>query len=695
MSLRDINFLKFTSKKSVPLISQSEISECGLACTVMVCSYFGYESDIATLRNRFPVSAHGTTLEEVIDNFSEVGFSSRALRLEIDEIRKLKTPCILHWDMNHFVVLVSNKKRFIIHDPATGRQVLNLNDLSKHFTGIALEVSPAPNFKKKIEKVKLGLFELIKPASGLLKSFIIVLVLSFAIQVFALVAPYFSQVLIDKIIPRNDFSLLNVLGVGFIFLAIFHTLVDNLRSWFILHQGSLLSVQVYSKLMLHLLKLPLEFFEKRHLGDIASRFGSLDEIQRLLTTGFVQGVVDGTMVVITLIIMFFYSAKLTLVALLSLFLFAFLQFIVYRTIREKSENIIVQGAKNESAFLETVSGIQSVKSFAKESSRHNYWLNKYANYLNATIELGKFNIWLGILHGIIAGVEGVVLVWLAGYEILSASGFSVGMFFAFMAYSGRFAGQSKALVGLIFEFKMLGLHLERVADIALKPEEELLKSRSGVSNSIEGELCLVDASFKYGQKEDWVFKNLNLHIRKGEKIVITGKSGCGKTTLLKVLMGLLKQQEGKLLIDSKELKEFGLRDYRKQSASVMQNDDLFSGSIIENISFFDPKVDLELVKTSAYLAGVMSEIESMPMKFHTFVGSMGMALSGGQKQRILLARALYARPKILFLDEATSHLDNENEKIINDSLNSLNITIVMIAHRESTIKLADREISLG
>lgn len=687
--------LQLTGGKKLSLVRQTETMECGHACLAMILQYYGHDIDIASMRTRFPASAKGTTLKRIMQMADHLKLLSRPLRLELEDLGKLKTPCILHWDMNHFVVLQSiNKSKAVIYDPARGKLQMPISEVDRSFTGIALELEPSVGFEKKKEKVQLKLQQLLSSLKGLWPNLAQIFVLSIVLQVIALLGPYHTQLVIDKVLPSSDYNLLAVLGVGFIVLVFFHQLVDGIRSWVIMYLGSLLNFHLINRLFQQMIRLPLEYFEKRHIGDIQSRFGSLGEIEKLFTTGFVSSLVDGIMVVITLALMFSYSLELSLIALASTFAYAAIQFALYKPIRNATEEQIMYGAKQDSHFLETLRAMQAIKIFGKEGQRHQDWSNKYVDSMNAGIRLNKINIISGTVQGFLTGVEGVVIVWVAGSALLSSS-FSVGMFFAFMAFRARFSSQVQGLLSSLFQFLMVRLHLHRIADLALQEREKNTDALTLVQAGIDTSISLQKLDFRYSESEGYILKNLELDIKANECVAIAGASGVGKTTLLKIMMGLLEPSAGKVLVGGKPLHHIGLKGYRAITAAVMQNDQLLAGSILQNICFFDLEVDLDKVIEVAKTACIWDEIEQMPLGLYTQIGDMGSALSGGQQQRILLARALYKEPKILFMDEGTSHLDILNEKHINQAIKQLQVTRIIIAHRQETLHLADRVLYLA
>lgn len=628
----------------------------------------------------------------MIDIAGALELGARPLRLELEELGELKLPCILHWDLSHFVVLTRVTERGItILDPACGEARLSLAEASKHFTGIALELTPSPNFRKKREEQSINLRAVFGRVVGLRKSLIQILLLALALEVFALISPFFMQWVVDGAITSADRDLLLVLALGFALLMLVQTAIGLARSRVVLFMSTHLGLQWNGNVLAHLLRLPAMWFEKRHMGDIVSRFGSVGAIQHTLTTSFVEAILDGVMAVAVLAMMLFYSVSLTLIVAASLLVYGLLRWAAYRPLLQASAEQIVLQAKASSLFMESVRAITSIKLFNHEEERRARWMNATVDATNRQLATEKMMIGYRVAHGLLAGTENILIVYLGALAVMDGA-FSVGMLFAFVAYKGTFSARVAGLIDKFVELKMLRLQGERLADIVLaRPETQGF----GVEREIEDlTLEAKNLSFRYGDAEPWVIRDLNLTVAPGESLAIAGPSGCGKTTLLKILLGLLPPTEGEIRVGGIRIEQLGTRQYRKLIGAVMQEDQLLAGSIGENIAFFDLKPDQQRIEDCARLAAVHDEIMAMPMGYATLIGDMGTAISGGQKQRVLLARALYKQPKLLFLDEATSHLDVQRESIVNAGVRGLKLTRVIVAHRPQTIASAERVIVL-
>lgn len=694
--LEKLNFKWFNR---LPLIRQSQAAECGLACLGMIANYHGHEIDMITLRRQFSTSLKGATLSDVIGIAQQLNMSSRALRVDLEELSKLRTPCILHWELNHFVVLKKVRgNKITLHDPARGIREVTFKEASETFTGVALELVPSSTFEVKEEKTRISMRKLVGSVTGVKSAFVQVLILSIALELFGVLSPFFMQWVMDMVLVSADYSLLTLLGVGFMMIALFQTVISALRSWVMSWFSSQLSVQWTINVCHHMLKLPLDWFESRHVGDILSRYGSLNTIQSTLTTRFISTVLDGVMSIVTVVMLFIYNDKLAWLVIGLFTVYALLRFMAYDPVRRANEEQIISSARTQSSLLETLRGIQAVKTNNKQVPRLSAYMNLMVDSTNKGIVIQKLNILFGSAQGLLTSVGRVALVWLAALQVLDGN-FSAGMLTAFISFSDQFMSRGAGLINAIIDFRMLRMHGERLADIVLSETEASSEASPSLVHRPDEEqaaqdIVLTDIKFRYGSTEAWVIDGANLTIRAGESIAIVGPSGQGKTTFAKVILGLLHPESGSITVGGMDITQTGLSHHRDRIGCVMQDDILFSGSISENISFFDNEPDHAKISRVARLAQIHGDIMKMPMNYQSLVGDMGSFLSGGQLQRILLARALYRDPQILVLDEATSHLDITNEAKINNSIKSMNITRIIIAHRPETIRSADKIVMM-
>ncbi len=655
----------------------------------MVLAHHGRHIDLASLRSQNSLSLKGATLRNLIEMAGRYGLVSRPLRLELDELGELKLPCILHWELNHFVVLSRVRgKTLTIKDPAAGLRNVSLEEASGKFTGVALELLPGLEFKEEKPKPSVSFRQLAGSIGGLKRSLLQMLLLSLALQVFALVSPLLTQGIMDHVLVSADTDLLTALIIAFAMFLVLQTSVSLMRTWAGIYLSMQLGLQWNGNVLAHLLRLPVDFFQKRHLGDITSRMGSVGAIQNMITSSAVSVVLDGLMAITTLLVMMKYSPQLMLVSVAALLLYFGVRLATYRMFRQANEEQMVLSARQQTHLLESLRGATSIKLMGHESQRHGEWMNHAVATQNQSVRIAKMNMIYGTVNGLIFGVENIVVLAMGAHLVLG-NAFSIGMLVAYLSYKGQFSGRITGLIDTFVGFKLLRLHGERPADIVLTPPEDdqaLPEALPPQDVRIE----VRNLSFRYAEGEPWVLRDCSFSIAPGESVAIIGASGGGKTTLVKLLLGLLKPSEGSIHVGGHDLHKLGARNVRAIVGAVMQDDQLFAGSIADNIGFFDPEFDLGRVEQAARLAAVHDDIAAMPMGYHGLIGDMGSSLSGGQKQRIILARALYRQPKLLFLDEATSHLDVGNEQLVNAAIRRLDVTRVIVAHRPETIASADR-----
>lgn len=682
--------LGFRSGARVRHIRQTEVTECGLASLAMVANFHGLEIDLGTLRRQFAPSLRGAALKSLISIGDQLGFSTRAVKLPLEQLANLQMPAILHWDLSHYVVVERTKgSRALIHDPAGQTKWLGLEELSRHFTGVALELRPADDFEPANRRERLRLPQLWRRMTGFKRALFQTLVLSLVMQAFVLASPFYMQVAIDSALPALDRNLLTVLALGFGLFTLISVGASVLRSFVLLSAGTSLGYGVAANIARRLFRLPVSWFEKRHVGDILSRFQSVAPIQQALTQGAVAAVIDGALAIFILVVMFFYSPTLTLLALLAFALYSLVRFVSFSFQREAQEETIVASSKEQSMLIESIRGMVTLRLFNRESSRHAQWQTRLTGAVNASVNLARIGIWQQTANALIFGLEAIVTVWLAiGFVI--KGGFSVGMVFAYIAYKTQFLTRAASLIDQGIAFKMLGLHLERLSDIAMAEQDVSFAQTLPPKAEMKGQVELRGIRFRYSPSDPLVLDGVDLVVKPGEHIAITGPSGGGKSTLVKIILGLLQPDEGEVLVDGTPLARFGYKNYHDQIAAVLQDDSLFAGSLADNIALFDDAPDMDQIMSSARTASIHDDIGRMPMGYDTFVGDMGSTLSGGQKQRVLLARALYRRPTVLVMDEGTSHLDAAHERAITKAISQLGITRIVIAHRADTIAAAER-----
>ncbi len=609
------NIFTLWPRKSTHLILQSEAAECGLACLAMVATAHGHETDLLTLRRRFELSSRGATLARLMQIGEELGFNQRAVRLELDELPQLTTPCILHWDLNHFVVLIkADASGVTILDPALGERRLTMKEASPHFTGVALELQPNAKFERKEEKTPFDLRVLFAGQGGLTKAFAQMALLSVVLEVFAILMPMLSQWIIDDVVVTRDSPLLVVLSIAVFLLALMSLGTRLLRNWIVLAASLAWRVSSSANVFRYMLKLPLAFFDKRHTGDVLSRFSSVTHIQDTLTTNLVEAVLDGVVSIVTLLMMFIYAPRLAFITMVVACLYAITRFAVFKPFRQAAEERIVREANAQTYLLETLRGVAAIKFFAKPGWRVAGWMNQQVGVVNADVKQQRITIGYQAVNGTIGAVEQALVLYLAAQMIIQEQ-FSIGMLVAFLAYKDQFLTRTLELLERIINLRLLKLQGERLADIVLSEPEtpspphalEALKADEPMT------LELRNVTFRYSPGEEPVLNDVSLILHTGRALAVIGPSGCGKSTLLKVLSGQVVPEQGEVLLNGIPVKRLGAQSLRSVMGTVFQEDQLFSCSLYDNIAMNDAEATTEKVEAAAKAACIHDDIMRMPM----------------------------------------------------------------------------------
>lgn len=689
--MRRIEFYKPFGRR-LPVIFSAEGAECGLVCLAMVSGYFGRHETLNDLRQRFPISMSGVKLSDLMRFSDTLGFSSRALKINIEDLNRIVCPVVLHWGLNHFVVLKEIRRNLVtIHDPATGRQTIDIAEVSKLFTGVVLELSPAADFEPRSRPPRVELGRVLPNIPGLSGSIAQVLVLSLALQICALAIPLQIQLIVDQVISSLNGDLLLVISLGFGLLMLFQIAMEGLRGWILQVVGNQFSFQAVGNIFRHLLRLPTDFFEKRQVGDILSRLGSAAYLQDFLTKGVVSVILDGFMAIISIIMLIIYDQGMTAIVLVSVLINLAIARVFSTPVRRLGEERLRASAQEQSYLMETVRSASMIKMMGAEPEREARWRNLYARVLGVSQSSSGYQILSTALQGIVGSSQLILIIYLGSKKVLQAEGFSVGMLMAFLSFRQMFTDRTTALIFQFVQFRMLGLHLDRMSDI-VNTQTEWSGHSSAVEEAACGTLSLHDVSFRYGISDRPVLENISLAIQPGEFLAIVGPTGGGKTTLLKLLVGLRQPIEGVILIDGVKPTAEMWRRWRSGIGFVAQDDCPLAGTIADNIAFFDPDMSMSRVVAAAKQARVHDEIMGAPMGYQTMIAESGSNLSGGQRQRLLLARALYRRPSTLIIDEGTANLDEATEGHIADLVSDLPMTRVVVAHRPALVARAGRVI---
>lgn len=686
-------YLSMRGLRRLPVIRQTTATECGLTCIAMIANYLGLGVDLIALRRRHPTSLKGATLKGLAAICESLRLSTRAVTCRASELRRLRTPCVLHWGFNHFVVLKSAARdHLVIHDPARGIVKNSYRDVEDTFTGVALEISRGDGFARvrKPSPLKLGgLLPLDRAFAGKLSAG---LVLALICEMLVLASPFYLQVVIDQVLGKGDALLLNTIAVGFGALLLFQVFANTMRQLTFQYLSQVSVFDMTARILNRLLRLPLSYFRVRDLGDVQHRVQSLRRVQNFIVHSAPALLLDLLFTVLIVGLMTLYERRLTMLAVVTAAAWWVWRAMLFPLGRQLSNDIALAESAVETHFLETLRAVQTVKLANGEAARLSEWRNLFADGINKKIRAGHLAVLDSVIRQLLFQGLRVACVYLLARNALAGQ-MSIGMVSAFVAYLGMFITRAGAIVDRSIEYRLLDVPLGRLADIVFSAEESPDPGGTQGRRS-PGGIQLRQVAFSYAPNEPRVLENCTCRLRSKGFTAITGRSGTGKSTLLKLVAGVESLSGGEIVIGGVSIKDWDARQLRKCMATVFQEDCLVKGTIAENIALFDAGFDFERVKQAARMACIASEVEAMPMGYESRIGDLGSSLSKGQTQRVLLARAFYRRPKLLLLDEATSGLDSDLERRVIKSIRDLDITRFVITHSDRMLEAADEVLWL-
>lgn len=691
-ALRNL-WARLGGRRRLSVVLQSEALECAHASLSMLAQHHGKNLSLQVLRERFVPPTRGTSINELIQMAQSIGMLARVYRAEPGHLAQLKLPCVLHWDIVHFVVLEAcNGDTFDIVDPAIGRIRVSRDELNRRFTGIVIEAEPGSDFHAgdlAPERDALALLRTgIRERIGMIAS---VILLAVMLESLALASPLFIQTVTDSILVSADAKLLIVLTIAFIVASCLQTAISLARSSLLIRLGEDLTVGWNVTVCGRLLRLPYEFFVRRSIGDVHSRFGSIDEIQRTVTHRFVEGALDGITALLSLVMILLYSPLLAVLTLAFALVYGAFRLFTFPRLRLAQERGIRAHAMQQSLLLEILHGIHSIKANGHEAGQLARYNRKTADTARAAAGVQRWTRTVEEVGQSILRLQRVVAIGI-GAALALRGEITAGMLVAYITYATQFSERSTRLLDLLSDWRMLIVHGNRLSDIVLGESEH--GGGAEAADETRSDFAVRDLRFRYNADSPWVLDGIDIQVRSGECVAIKGPSGTGKSTLAKLMIGLLEPGEGSISLGGVPIERMKRDELRRQIACVLQDDQLFNGTIAENIAFFEPGFSRERVVEAAKMAQMHADIMAMPLRYESRVIDLGASLSGGQRQRMMLARALYRNPRVLLLDEASSHLDLENERLINEAIAGLQITRIIIAHRPETLAIADRILQL-
>ncbi len=692
-SISDQSPRKLRTYITFPYIKQHDETDCGAACLGMICQYYGQSIGLNRLRDLANVSREGTSLSALAEAAENLGFLTRGVRIGYSEIGERDLPLIAHWEGYHFVVLYRiNSKYAWIADPALGRRKISRKEFEDKWSKLALileytdKVSRYRGRKSSFRRF----FPLARPYLGILTE---ILMASLVLNLFGLASPLFTQMILDQVLVHQDTSLLNLLLLGMIIIALFRIATSSLRNYLIGYVGARISISMLSHIYHHLLRLPMRFFALRRTGDIMTRFRESQYLRSLLTETAISAVLDAVMIFVYLGLMFYYHTTLTLWVLAFIPLSIILTLIYTPILKSINQRSFLARSEWSSVLIDSLRGIEVIKTLAVEKSTRWSWEERLTREIKIGFTAIKTNMLFGSLGQLNSVLGSTVVLWY-GANLVIQGDLSVGQLIAFNMLSGSVLGPIRGLINLWPQIQLAKMGLDRLNDIYdMRTESSRNRNYSVQLTDVEGHIKFDDVFFRYGSgsTEPYVLSDINLDIRPGQKVAIVGRSGAGKTTLIKLIPRLFDPTEGSVTLDDTDLREFDPGWLRRQVGMVLQDPVMFNATIAENIALGVKDVDMDRLMEVSKLAYAHDFIKDLPMGYETKIREQGVGLSGGQRQRLSIARALYGNPKILILDEATNALDTESERAIQEGLDTMleDKTAFIIAHRVSTVKDAD------
>ncbi|GAP93672.1 ABC transporter transmembrane domain-containing protein [Leptolyngbya sp. NIES-2104] len=679
-----------------PYIQQQSSSDCGVACLAMVTQYWGKRLSLNVLRNLAKVGRNGATLKNLADAAETIGFQARPVRASLGRLRD-QQPWIAHWQGDHYVVVYQVKgHRVLIADPAKGKRSITEKDFLSQWTGYALLLTPTPDLKAIDHQEERSIFRFGQILWSYRPTLVQIVLLSLLIQIFGLITPLFTQVILDRVVTERSLTALNVFAIGLLLFSVWRVGLMAVRRYLLDYFSNRLDLTLLSGFVGHALKLPLKFFEDRQVGDVITRVQENQKVQMFLVRQLISTWLDATMAIVYLALMFYYNWQLTLLVVTLIPPLVLLAAIATPLLRRISRENFNDTSEQNSQLVEMMTGIATVKAMAAERDVRWRWEDRLTTMLNSQFRAQKLANSVQSVGGLISTLGSTALLWYGAYLVIQGE-LTIGQFVAFNLLIGSVINPILAIVDFWDELQEVVISVERLNDVFATAPEESSKRLMLVMPPIRGEIQFENVTFRYEDVDDRnTLQNLAFSIEAGETIAIVGRSGSGKSTLVKLIQGLYQPNNGRVLIDGHDVRHVSPPTMRSQLGVVPQDCFLFSGTILENIQLYRPEYGLEQVIEAAKLAEANGFIQDLPLGYNTKVGERGANLSGGQRQRIAIARALLGDPAILILDEATSSLDTESERRFQQNLRRISRgrTTLIIAHRLSTVRHADRILVL-
>jgi ABC-type bacteriocin/lantibiotic exporter with double-glycine peptidase domain len=676
--------------RKIPYVQQLEVTDCGAACLAMVLGHLGRDVSLDEVREAAGGSARdGVNAASIVRAAEWYGLRCRALSMpDLDDLQYLPPGTILHWDFNHFVVFERIVKKGIqIVDPGGGPRVVTRDQFGKLFTGVVLVFEPSDSFEpRRRGRGRLGWY--LGQLSGQRHILSRVVVTSVLLRVFALALPLVTAVIVDRVVPRGDHSLLLVVAIGLAVLLVFQMISTLVRSHLLLQLRTNLDTRLTLGFVDYLTRLPFDFFQRRSAGDLMMRVNNNATVRELLTSNTLSALLDGLLVVGYAVLILVLAPVMGVIVvglgLVQISVF----YVARRGYREMMARSLEAQARSQSYLVEMLRGMETLKAAAAEPRAVERWSNLYVDELNVALDRGRLTAVVDAISSLLTTGSPLTILAIGALEVMSGS-LSLGQMLAINALAIGLLSPLSAMISSALQLQLLGSYMDRIDDV-LRTLPEQSGQEVARAPRLTGRVSIQNVSFRYGDNLPFVVRDVSVDIRAGSTVAIVGRSGCGKSTLARMIAGLYQPTEGRILFDGHDLARLELKSLRRQIGIVFQSPSLFAGSIRNAIALSDPTAGFEQIVDAARRAVVDEDIRAMPMGYDTILNDGGASMSGGQRQRVAIARALVHKPALLILDEATSALDGETERRVIRNLEDLRCTRIVLAHRLSTIVNADQ-----
>jgi ATP-binding cassette subfamily B protein len=679
---------RYRKKGRVSELRQVTAVECGAACLAMILNYYGYATSISEVQERCGVGRDGLTALEIVKAARLYGFRVRAVSVKQDEFRFVNLPAIVHWEFNHFLVVERWSENWVdVLDPAMGRRKLTLEEFDEGFTGVAVMVEPGAQFEQRAQQKTLTAWAYMRSLVQTRSTLTQIIGASLLLQLIGLGAPLITEVIIDQILPGKDINMLVLMGIGMLILIIMQATTTLLRSSLLIYMQTRIDAHMMINFFEHLLSLPYRFFQLRLNGDLLARVNSNGAIRDLLTNQLISTLLDGGTVIVYFFILLTISKTIAEMSLVIGAIQIALLLFTSPAIRRLTQRNLEAEGKTQGYLNEALSGIATLKAAGAEQRSLEKWENLFFEEMNVSLRLSYLSLVVSTILGIVGALGPLALLWVGAMQVINGT-MSVGTMLALNTLAIEFLTPLGSLAGSLQQLQVVRSHFARIADVVgAQPEQDLTRVKT--PQRLTGRVELRKVSFQYDQNAPMILQDINIRIAPGQKVALVGRTGSGKSTLGKLLVGLITPTRGDILYDGEPLENLNYQAVRSQFGIVLQEAFIFSGSVKENIALNNPDMDMRQIVEAAQMAAIDEDIEKMPMGYDTLVSEGGSAFSGGQRQRLALARALANRPALLLLDEATSALDVATEQTVERNLSRIPSTQIIIAHRLSTIRNAD------